>query len=154
MAGTATGRQDERASARLRHRCPAGVPSDPSIHGKSLRPMLENPRSTGARAFAVTELANNPDAPSEQGRMLRTERFKYVVFSYGGIREQLFDLQRDPGEMYNLALDANWYDVLGEHRDLLRDWTRDTDDNFGPIPDADQPAVRGFPLFSPSEDRP
>ena len=65
---------------------------------------------------------------SQAGRMLRTERFKYVVYESGAHREQLIDLAEDPGEMVNLAETADYADVLGKHRRALRRWVDQTGD--------------------------
>jgi len=51
-----------------------------------------------------------------QGRAVRTERYKYAVYDRGRYREQLFDLQADPGEMVNLAVESRYAHVLDEHR--------------------------------------
>jgi arylsulfatase A-like enzyme len=55
-------------------------------------------------------------------RMVRTARYKYVVYASGARREQLTDLVADPGEMKNLALNPQAAPVLAEHRRLLREW--------------------------------
>ena len=64
------------------------------------------------------------------GRMVRTPRYKYVMYSAGKHREQLFHMHDDPGEMVNLAVEARYRDVLGEHRRLLAEWIEETDDRF------------------------
>jgi len=66
-----------------------------------------------------------------RGRMVRTDRFKYVAYDRGPYREQLFDLDSDPGEMANLADCSHYRDVLQHHRSLLRAWCEKTNDNFG-----------------------
>lgn len=45
-------------------------------------------------------------------------KVKYVFFRPTG-REQLFDLERDPGEQHDLAGDAAWHDVLAAWRGRL-----------------------------------
>ena len=49
------------------------------------------------------------------GRMVRSARYKYCVYNWGKYREQLFDLKADPGEMLNLAVEAQYRDVLSVH---------------------------------------
>lgn len=51
-----------------------------------------------------------------------------VLCLRGKNREQLFDLDTDPGEMVNLAVAAQYRGVLNEHRELLAMWTERTDD--------------------------
>jgi choline-sulfatase len=81
--------------------------------------------------------------PTMGGRMVRTERYKYCVYSRGIRRESLVDLQADPGETNDLAADAEYSDVLLKHRELLsRFGTEHSDplaaellaDNVKPIP--------------------
>ena len=57
-----------------------------------------------------------------RGRMLRTERYKYILYDWGEYREQLFDLRADPGEMVNLAVEARYAKPLQDHRDRLHAW--------------------------------
>lgn len=45
----------------------------------------------------------NGSVPIAEVRMIRTERYKYCVYSYGDRRESLVDLQDDPGEKENLT---------------------------------------------------
>ena len=65
------------------------------------------------------------------GRMLRTMRYKYVVYDSGEHREQLFDLQTDPGETRSLADDPKHKATLNQHRRLLREWVKTADDQIG-----------------------
>ena len=68
---------------------------------------------------------------SKAGRMLRTARYKYNVYESGEHREQLIDLDDDPGEMVNLAENPDFKDVLTEHRKRLRRWVEETGDAIG-----------------------
>ena len=54
------------------------------------------------------------------GRMVRTEQYKYCVYSKGIQRESLVAMQNDPLEMKNLAADPAYRTALLEHRELLR----------------------------------
>jgi choline-sulfatase len=65
-----------------------------------------------------------------KGRMVRTFRYKYCVFDTGAHREQLFDLERDPGETVSVAGDPAFRDVLESHRGYLREWCGLTNDSF------------------------
>ena len=55
------------------------------------------------------------------GRMIRTERYKYVKYR-GDPVEQLFDMKADPWETKNLYDDTALADVLADHRWLLKEW--------------------------------
>jgi len=63
-----------------------------------------------------------------EGRMVRTERYKYCVYSRGTRRESLVDLKADPGEMNDLVVDPNYRDILLSHRGLLARFGRDLKD--------------------------
>lgn len=64
------------------------------------------------------------------GRTLISERFKYIVYEWGRYREQLFDLETDPGEMVNLAVNSEYHERLSDLRAAMRDWCERTDDPF------------------------
>ena len=44
---------------------------------------------------------------------------------------ELYDLENDPGEMRNLAHDQQFKDVLAEHRRLLSEWAKISNDEEG-----------------------
>ncbi len=100
----------------------AGIGIPEGLHGRSLRPLAEGKDVEEWRDFAVTE--------SQNGRMLRTARFKYCIYDSGSHREQLIDLESDQGEMRNLAEAVDYKDVLDAHRELLRRWVEGTGDKI------------------------
>jgi arylsulfatase A-like enzyme len=65
---------------------------------------------------------------SLHGRSLSTDRYKYSIYASGKNREQLVDLNNDPGEMRNLADNADCKEILEKHRELLSTWVKTTDD--------------------------
>lgn len=64
-------------------------------------------------------------------RMIRSSRYKYCVYKDGDIRESLVDLEKDPGEMNNLALDKRYQAALDHHRAYLKDWVKQSGDEDG-----------------------
>ena len=104
----------------------AGIECPNSIHGISLRPVIESSDEPG-RNHLVCQLHINPD---EEGRMLRTRHFKYLLFSKGARPEMLFDMEADPGEIHNLAYKQDYRDILRECRQLLREWLKNTNDGY------------------------
>ncbi len=58
--------------------------------------------------------------PITEGRMVRTDRYKYCVYLHGERRESLVDLLNDPGEMVDLAADPGYHEVVLKHRERLR----------------------------------
>jgi arylsulfatase A-like enzyme len=67
---------------------------------------------------------------ARDGRMVRSGRYKYVVFRTGANREQLFDLELDPGEIQNLARRPEGAAELARHRQMLAEWSAKTGDRF------------------------
>ncbi|MDE0126822.1 MAG: sulfatase-like hydrolase/transferase [Bryobacterales bacterium] len=105
----------------------AGVPAPSRVTGRTLRPAIRG--EAFDRRFVVSELSDL-GFPGREGRMVRTERYKYVAFNGGERPEQFFDLDLDPGEVSNLAGDPGARARLERHRGLLREWTDRTRDEF------------------------
>jgi choline-sulfatase len=97
----------------------AGIPSPPPLKGRSVRQLAEGRQPKSWRDSLVVE--------NGRSRMLRTDRYKYIVYASGSPREQLIDLKHDPGEMKNLALDPTRAKVLQQHRRLLKQWRQEND---------------------------
>jgi choline-sulfatase len=98
----------------------AGVSAPNYLLGRSLRPLAENQEDNARRPYVVAE--NNT------GRMLRSDRYKYCVYTSGVIRESLVDLKTDPGEMKNLAGLPQFHKTLNQHRDYLKQWIVESKD--------------------------
>jgi arylsulfatase A-like enzyme len=104
----------------------AGIPAPENMRGQSLRKSLSG--EAQPREYIVSQLRF--DGPGREGRMLRTDRYKYVVFNSGERPEQLFDLLWDPGEAQNLVSRASAKPVLEMHRAMLARALRETNDGF------------------------
>lgn len=63
-----------------------------------------------------------------EGRMVRTENYKYWIYDAGKQRESLFDMNNDPGEMKDLAQSAKYKEVLQQHRQYLKEWAEKYND--------------------------
>jgi hypothetical protein len=98
--------------------------------GISLRAAVEG--SPLQRRLVASELLYGD--VTKAGQIIRTKRYKYIVFNSGARPEQLY-LECDPGEMRNLARNKPAKPILIEHRRLFADWLRDTNDSFRPPPD-------------------
>ncbi len=110
----------------------AGVPWPDTMPGHSLKPIALGESAGLPREYVVTEtvFASGEREFGVSGRMLRTERYKYTVYNKGECREQLFDMEEDPGEMNNLAVDEEFLEELNRHRRLLAGWAEQTNDDF------------------------
>ncbi len=107
----------------------AGVAAPEFVRGASLRPAIERPGEPG-REFVAAELQPDPAQPGFKGRMVRSRRFKYAVYSEGARPEMLFDLDADPLETRDLAPDPDQHRVMAAHRAMLRSWMDRTGDDF------------------------
>lgn len=76
---------------------PAGLP------GADVSPALYSQDYPGHNEVVVQTRFERVQGPLTSGRCLIGPRFKYVIYSWGCWREQLFDLAADPGETTDLA---------------------------------------------------
>ena len=84
----------------------AGLPPPPSISGKSMVPVLTDPK-TEIRTSALTQLGTD-------GYTIITPRYRYTRWEKGAPQNvELYDRQNDPDEMNNLAGNP-------EQKELLR----------------------------------
>lgn len=67
----------------------------PGLSGRSVRPLAEGRKPQSWRERIVVE--------DHFGRALHSQRFKYSAYDSGKHREQLIELDKEPGEMNNLA---------------------------------------------------
>ncbi len=93
----------------------AGIKAPAHCQGRSLRPLTEDEHANEWRPYVTSE--------NHFSRMLCTGRFKYCSYGTGEGDEMLVDLESDPGEMTNLAANAEHSDTLKRHRALLREWS-------------------------------
>ena len=100
----------------------AGVAMPEGKHGVSYKGLVTKADSaTPHQDYVVTETLFDKGR-NTRGWMLRTDRYKYVMYDKGRYREQLFDMTADRGEMRNLAVENKYKDVLQQHRELLHEW--------------------------------
>jgi arylsulfatase A-like enzyme len=107
----------------------AGIAAPPTI-GISLKPLIEQPKQQMGRDHFVVELSVDPKHPEMMGRAVRSQKYKYIVFSKGQRPEMLFDMENDRGETHNLAYDPQLKDILVAHREQLTTWIKQTQDHF------------------------
>ncbi len=115
----------------------AGVEVPGELSGRSLLDLCDGQPPADWRDQLTVESAMNPEIldnakahKQNMGRCIVTGRYKYSVWKWGNPREQLVDLQEDPGEMVNLAMVSRYNGLLEEMRQRLYDWTQETDDPF------------------------
>ena len=131
-----------------------GLARGPKMSGLSLRAPAAGEPVAVWRDHVVVE--NNmtqagvvgDSVPTTEGRMLRTERYKYCVYAHGEHRESLVDLQSDPGETVDLARDPAFRAVLLEHRERLRQFGLATHDPLVATLLADDVKPRPFAMVA------
>ncbi len=92
----------------------AGIDPPDYLLGRNLQGVAEGKVDLDDRAYVVSE--------NGLGRMLRTHRYKYCLYASGEPRESLVDIEKDPGEMHNLAGNPEYKAVLNRHRSYLLEW--------------------------------
>jgi len=105
----------------------AGLRSPGGILGKNLLPWLQGRPGRAPHPYVISEWHGG--APIILGRMLRTARYKYIMYREGN-GEELYDLHEDPGETRTLINDPRYAGALAEHRQLLQEYLQATDDPF------------------------
>lgn len=101
----------------------AGAPRAEGRTGASLKPIAEKglTAADALHPYVVTE-TNFLQTAGTLGWMVRTPRYKYVLYDTGRYREQLFDMENDRGEQRNLAVEERYAEVLARHRRMLCEW--------------------------------
>ncbi|MFO1021662.1 MAG: sulfatase [Planctomycetales bacterium] len=75
----------------------------PYLDGKSLKPVLQDPAAK-VKDVAYTQVNRTGRTEGAgTGLSLRTEKWRYTLWNDGKDGEQLFDMEKDPGETTNLA---------------------------------------------------
>lgn len=107
----------------------AGVEIPKELDGESAKKYVEEITETGHRyIFAETEFAQGTESFGSKGRAVRNQQYKYVVYNKGENRDQLFDLNNDPGEMKDLSENKEYAKVKEELKKQLVNWQKKTGD--------------------------
>jgi iduronate 2-sulfatase len=93
-----------------------GVQPPAKLEGKSLRPLLNNPKADWNRP-AFTQSPR--DAGKIMGRSVRTEKFRYTEWDDGKEGVELYDQENDPKEYRNLAHNTEYAAKAAEMKTLL-----------------------------------
>ena len=92
-----------------------GVPTPPSVQGRSLIPLIEG-KAAGWPNTAFIEMGNSV--------VVRASRHKCRF--EGDTALELYDLEKDPQEWDNLVGKPGTDEIVADMRRLLRDWERRT----------------------------
>jgi choline-sulfatase len=101
----------------------AGIDAPKGLPGRSVRRLVERGQQPAWRDDLAIECSDS--------RCIRTSRYKYTIFEGQEPREMLIDMEKDPGEMANLAPNPAFAKVLDDHRRRLRRSCEELRDSFG-----------------------
>ncbi len=96
-----------------------GVPTPEGLHGRSLTPLLKNPKAKWDHP-AITQVRRGPAASAYMGYSIRTEKWRYTEWDKGKRGTELYDELADPREDKNLASDPKHLKVVVEMQRLLQ----------------------------------
>lgn len=109
----------------------AGIKINKDLLGKSIRPIIESSKQDIKREYVVVETKfEGKQAFGTMGRALISDRYKYIVYSWGKNREQFFDLHQDPLEMDNLIRSKDYSVKIDKYRQKLLDWCKVNNDKY------------------------
>lgn len=101
----------------------AGAPVGDHIQGRSFVPLLLGDETRGRRSVLVEFYTYENPFPwllDLDYRAVRTDRYKLIHWIHYPAEEELYDLQEDPYEMYNLIADPDMREVAADLRATLR----------------------------------
>ncbi len=134
----------------------AGVRVPAGLQGQSLVPILRDPTWSG-RGWALTQMSRNASAATDGeslgggrffGYSLRTARWRYTEWDGGKRGRELYDHDRDPKELTNLAAESGYTATVADLSRRLADAVRSTLPDSG-IPPALQPVTWAPQLVAP-----
>jgi iduronate 2-sulfatase len=93
-----------------------GLPAPPAnIEGRSIASLIRSPRQKWDHpAYSMMEMAD------VHGLSVRKNNWHFVEYDQGASGEMLFDIEKDPNELKNLANDPSYAKVVAELRTLVR----------------------------------
>lgn len=97
--------------------------------GISLVPVLRGEKQTEFHPYVVSEWHSEYEVIVTPGRMIRSPKYKYTHYLEGN-GEELYDMEKDPGERHNLARKTEYTKTLTEHRAMLDDYIARTQDDY------------------------
>jgi iduronate 2-sulfatase len=97
----------------------AALPPPAGLHGRSLMPLLKNPRAEWNHP-ALTQVRRGPANAGFMGYSIRTEQWRYTEWDDGKRGVELYNEAQDPNELRNLAADPKYRDTVTDMQTLLR----------------------------------
>jgi len=115
----------------------AGIEPDPELPGSSVLPVIRGEADAIESNKCIYAEWHNLGKTITPIRTIRTERWKYN--HYLGIGEELYDLEKDPAEINNLAGDHAYESVRVELEERLNAHLEREEDPFYSLPVSSKP---------------
>jgi hypothetical protein len=111
----------------------AGIPQPKVWHGKSLIPIIKNPKTSFERdTILIEHLWEFGDIPPSEG--IRTKDWKYFRYVNDRSYEELYNLKDDPKEINNLAKDLKYAYKLASFRKKTNSLLLELSDDYSKGP--------------------
>ncbi len=102
-------------------------PKIPAVEGKSLKALLDDPTAKWDKPALTQVSRGTPTATGEpvgkspwfMGYSVRTERYRYTEWDGGKKGSQLYDYEKDPAELKNLANEPEYAEVVKQMKEHL-----------------------------------
>ena len=98
----------------------SGVTPPSGLHGRSLRPLLKDPRAAWTHPAVTQVRRGNAKEGFFMGSSVRTEHWRYVEWDEGKRGTELYDEAADPSELRNLAGDPARASVVAGLKETLK----------------------------------
>ena len=96
-----------------------GLEHTPSnLQGRSLAPLLANPTAAWDTP-AISQMHRTQEGRSVMGYSMRTERYRYTEWEFGAEGAELYDYEKDPREVHNIAGVSESSPLRGQLRERL-----------------------------------
>ncbi len=106
----------------------AGLPLPWDMHGRDLTPLLRDPETSWDRPLLLENTRYQFGSDTDDGVgeaeggiprwvSLRLGKYKYIRWLVPGEIEEMYDLEDDPQELHNLALEAEHHELLAKCRE-------------------------------------
>jgi uncharacterized sulfatase len=95
-----------------------GLKPPSNLEGRSLRPLLDNPKARWLIP-AITQQLRTRDGKPIMGYSVRTEHWRYTEWDAGAAGSELYDHTTDPHEWQNLAKDPRYAKTVSDMKKLM-----------------------------------